>query len=108
MLAGQHYASNETCYARRLYPNIALYTAMETRLLLSDGKVCQVASMTAEEFLDAVEVLLCGLSSTASIYVRKWLYDLDYADVVERISYARWYALEEITRAGVKLPKDGD
>jgi hypothetical protein len=61
--------------------------------------------MTAEEFLDAIEVLLASITSTASIYVRKWLYDLDYADVVERISYARWYALEEVTRAGVKLPK---
>jgi hypothetical protein len=61
--------------------------------------------MTAEEFLDAMELLLLQLRPEQCYQARKFLYEFDYDRIVEGISYDRWYALEELLRLGVKLPE---
>jgi hypothetical protein len=93
--------ARETTLTKAVDAQISLFHV--GRVVLSGVK--PIGEMTAEEFLDAVEVLLLQLSPEQRYQARKFLYEFDYGLTIEGISFERWYALDELLRLGVKLPE---
>jgi hypothetical protein len=88
-------------------PRLTNKETMQTLLPLPDGTLKRIDEMSAEEFLDAAEMLLSQCSDELQRLTRLWLYTLDYSLVDHRNQYdERWYALDCLLRLeGVTLPE---